>query len=97
VPPIGVVARQLAIAPRTLQRRLAAQGMSYQQLVDVVRREAAERLLTDASMSIGEIGYLLGFSEPSAFHRAFRRWHSLTPHDYRSRQRTPTVRAHDPR
>lgn len=93
VPAIGVVARQLAIAPRTLQRRLAAEGLSYQQLVDVVRREAAERLLTDASMSIGEIGYLLGFSEPSAFHRAFKRWHSLTPHAYRNRQRVRAVRA----
>jgi AraC-like DNA-binding protein len=95
VPAIGVVARQLTLAPRTLQRRLAAEGVSYQQLVDVVRREAAERLLTDASMSIGEIGYLLGFSEPSAFHRAFKRWHSLAPHDYRNGQREPAARARD--
>lgn len=96
VPSIGVVARQLTIAPRTLQRRLAAEGVSYQQLVDIVRREAAERLLMDASMSIGEIGYLLGFSEPSAFHRAFKRWHSLTPHEYRNGQREPAVRARNP-
>jgi AraC-like DNA-binding protein len=96
VPAIGVVARQLTIAPRTLQRRLAAEGASYQQLVDVVRREAAERLLTDASMSIGEIGYLLGFSEPSAFHRAFKRWHSLTPHEYRNGKRERAVRPRDP-
>jgi len=88
VPPIGIVARQLAIAPRTLQRRLAAEGLSYQQVVDVARREAAERLLTDASISVGEVGYLLGFSEPSAFHRAFRRWHSITPQAYRSRRRS---------
>jgi AraC-like DNA-binding protein len=88
VPPIGIIARQLAIAPRTLQRRLAAEGLSFQQVVDVARREAAERLLTDASISVGEVGYLLGFSEPSAFHRAFKRWHSITPQAYRTGRRS---------
>ena len=87
VPEIGVIARQLAISPRTLQRRLAAEGVSYQQVVDMVRREAAERLLSDASVGIGEVGYLLGFSEPSAFHRAFKRWHDVTPQQYRTRHR----------
>lgn len=83
VPSIDLVAKQLAIAPRTLQRRLAAEGVSYQQVVDLERREAAERLLVDASLAVGEIGYLLGFSEPSAFHRAFKRWHQMTPLEYR--------------
>jgi AraC-like DNA-binding protein len=83
VPEIGAIARQLAISPRTLQRRLAAEGVSYQQLVDLVRREAAERLLADGSVAIGEVGYLLGFSEASAFHRAFKRWHGVTPQQYR--------------
>jgi AraC-like DNA-binding protein len=62
--------------------------VSFQQVVDVARREAAERLLTDASISVGEAGYLLGFSEPSAFHRAFKRWHSITPQAYRSGRRS---------
>jgi AraC-like DNA-binding protein len=84
VPPIRLIAKQLAIAPRTLQRRLAAEGGSYEQVVDVVRREAAERLLADSSLAIGEIGYLLGFSEPSAFHRAFKRWHRVPPREYRT-------------
>ena len=88
VPEIGVIARQLAISPRTLQRRLAAEGVSYQQVIDMVRREAAERLLRNASISIGEVGYLLGFSEPSAFHRAFKRWHGVTPQQYRTSHRT---------
>ena len=87
-PEIGAIARQLAISPRTLQRRLAAEGVSYQQLVDLLRREVAERLLRDASVSIGEVGYLLGFSEPSAFHRAFKRWCSVTPQQYRARHRS---------
>jgi AraC-like DNA-binding protein len=87
-PSVAAVARQLAVAPRTLQRRLAAEGVSYQQLVDVTRRETAQRLLTDASLAVAEIAYLLGFSEPSAFHRAFKRWVGVTPQEYRTRRRT---------
>jgi len=86
VPTLAVVARQLAMAPRTLQRRLAAEGTTFERLVDDVRRRTAERLLRDASLAVGEIGYLLGFSEPSAFQRAFRRWHRLSPLAYRRSQ-----------
>lgn len=84
MPTLETLARQLAKAPRSLQRNLAAKGLSYQQILDDTRREGAERLLADASLSIGEIGYLLGFSEPSAFHRAFKRWHEVTPQEYRA-------------
>lgn len=87
LPRLGAVARALTMSPRTLQRRLAAEGVSYEALADVVRREAAERLLADAALAISEIGYLLGFSEPSAFHRAFRRWHDMTPAEFRARIR----------
>jgi AraC-like DNA-binding protein len=86
-PSLAAIGRQLAIAPRTLQRRLADEGVTYLQLVDLVRRETAERLLGDATLAISEIGYLLGFSEPSAFHRAFKRWHDVTPQEYRRRVR----------
>jgi len=84
LPSLETLARQLAKAPRTLQRHLAARGLSYQQILDDTRRDGAERLLADASLSISEIGYLLGFSEPSAFHRAFKRWHDVTPQEYRA-------------
>jgi AraC-like DNA-binding protein len=84
VPDIRSVARQLTMAPRTLQRRLEAAGVTYAQLVDDTRREAAERLLADRSLAVSEIGYLLGYSEPSAFHRAFKRWHGVTPEAYRA-------------
>lgn len=86
VPALSAVARQLAMAPRTLQRRLAAEGTTFERLTDDVRRRTAERLLRDASLAVGEIGYLLGFSEPSAFQRAFRRWHRLSPLAYRRSQ-----------
>jgi len=88
---VGDVARRLAVAPRTLQRRLAAEGVSFQELVDATRRETAERLLADASLAVAEIAYLLGFSEPSAFHRAFKRWVGLTPHEFRTDHRDSRV------
>jgi AraC-like DNA-binding protein len=80
---IQSVARSLATSARSLQRRLSAAGTSYQELLDSTRREAASRYLLDRSLSIGEIAYLLGYSEPPAFHRAFKRWNGITPHEFR--------------
>ena len=81
---IETVARELATTPRTLQRRLAAAGSSFQTLVELTRRETAERYLTGSALSIAEIGYLLGYSEVAAFHRAFKRWSGRTPHAFRA-------------
>jgi AraC-like DNA-binding protein len=88
---ISVVARHLGISTRTLQRRLAAAGLSYQELLDETRREAAETCINNAALSVGEIAYLLGYSEPAAFHRAFRRWTGTTPHIFRARRRDRVV------
>lgn len=71
---LGAVARRFAVTPRTLQRRLARAGASFQILCDQVRKSAAETYLTNTTLSIGEVTYLLGYSEPTSFHRAFRRW-----------------------
>jgi len=84
---VGTAARLMAVAPRTLQRRLAEEGVSFQEIVDAGRRESAERLLGDASLTVSEVGYVLGFTEPSAFHRAFRRWHGVTPMQFRRTNR----------
>jgi len=84
---ISIVARHLGTSTRTLQRRLAAAGLSYQELLDETRREAAETCMTNSALSVGEIAYLLGYSEPAAFHRAFRRWTGTTPHIFRARRR----------
>ena len=59
----------------------------YQQLLDLARKDAAERYLTDSLLSITEVAYLLGYSEPAAFNRAFRRWRTETPQGFRRRQR----------
>jgi AraC-like DNA-binding protein len=84
---LEVVARRLATTPRTLQRRLARAGTSFESLRDGARREAAAAYLADTALSIGEIGYLLGYSEPAAFHRAFKRWHGTTPQAFRAGRR----------
>jgi AraC-like DNA-binding protein len=84
---IESVARALATSVRSLQRRLADAGSSYQQLVELARKDAAERYLTTSSFSIGEIAYLLGYSEAAAFNRAFRRWQKSTPQAFRAQSR----------
>jgi AraC-like DNA-binding protein len=74
------------MSPRTLQRRLAEEGVSYQTLLEGARKEAAGRYLADGTLAIGEIAYLLGYSEPAPFHRAFKRWYGTTPEAFRRRR-----------
>jgi AraC-like DNA-binding protein len=80
---IESVARCMATSVRSLQRRLASSGSTYQQVLDSIRRDAAGKYLANRTLSISEVGYLLGYSEPAAFHRAFRRWHGSTPQEFR--------------
>jgi AraC-like DNA-binding protein len=81
------IARQLGMSERTLHRRLAEDGVSYQDLLEEVRKAAAGRYLDESTLAIGEIAYLLGYSEPAAFHRAFKRWYATTPEHFRTRSR----------
>jgi AraC-like DNA-binding protein len=78
------MARQFGMSERTLQRRLADEGVSYQELLDEARKQVAGRYLTTSALAIGEVAYLLGYSEPAAFHRAFKRWYATTPEAYRA-------------
>jgi AraC-like DNA-binding protein len=80
---LEAVSRTFALTARTLQRRLAQEGTSFQRLLDEARSVAATRQLRESSLSIAEISFVLGYSEPAAFHRAFRRWHGVTPQEYR--------------
>jgi len=82
------LARTLNLSERTLQRRLAEEGSSYQQLLTDTRQQLAERYLDDGQLPAAEIALLLGYSEPSVFFRAFRNWTGLTPGEYRSRIRS---------
>lgn len=77
------IARNLGHSVRSLHRRLAEQGISFQGLTEDVRRELAEGLLRRETYSLAEIAFLTGFSEQSAFTRAFKRWVGCTPALYR--------------
>ncbi|NRH27447.1 AraC family transcriptional regulator [Pseudomonas sp. MS19] len=81
------LARALNISERTLQRRLADEGCSYQSLLNDTRRQLAERHLSSGNLPAAEIALLLGYSEPSVFFRAFRQWTGLTPGEYRSQHK----------
>jgi AraC-like DNA-binding protein len=77
-PTIRTVARRLAMSERTLRRRLAEEGTSWANLLDEYRRDEAARLLA-RSQSVTDTAYLLGFSDISAFSRAYRRWYGALP------------------
>jgi AraC-like DNA-binding protein len=82
-PSFGTISKQLGMSARTLQRRLKEQRVAYHELLDEMRRELAMRYLQESELAICEVAYLLGFSDATAFHRAFRRWTGATPGEYR--------------
>ncbi len=87
VPLLSDVAGRLAMSGRTLQRRLADQGTSFQALVDESRRRLAHRLLLETDYSLIEVAFMTGFSEQSALTRAFKRWMGQTPSAFRGAAR----------
>jgi len=82
-PSLERVAKQLAMSPRTLQRRLHEHSLRYADLLDSTREGAARSYLTDRQVSVAEVVYLLGFAEQSSFNRAFKRWTGKAPTEYR--------------
>ncbi|MFF4568423.1 AraC family transcriptional regulator [Streptomyces sp. NPDC001410] len=87
VPTVEDIAVRLGLHPRALQRRLSAEGLSVTDLVDVVRRDTAERLLAETDMALGRIARRLGYAEQSALSRACRRWFGMTPSAVRRTER----------
>lgn len=81
-----VLAGQLQVSARTLQRKLGDLGLTYGQLLSETRYELARRYLDDPERSVTEITFLLGLSEQSAFSRAFKRWSGQAPSAYRSQR-----------
>jgi AraC-like DNA-binding protein len=84
-PTLPRIARRLGMSPRTLQRRLELEATSFADILDQTRRHYAEAYIRDRGLALTEIAYLLGFSEQSAFTRAFSRWYGMPPGAYRSR------------
>jgi AraC-like DNA-binding protein len=85
-PTLTRTAAHLRMSPRTLQRQLKLQGTSIQLLLDEVRREIALQSVEKSQLPLAEIAFMLGFSEASAFHRAFKRWSGCTPGELRKRR-----------
>ena len=79
------IADALSMSGRTLQRKLREHKTSHQELLDQMRKDLAMRYLEEPEMAICEVAYLLGFSESSALHRAFKRWTGQTPSEFRRR------------
>jgi AraC-like DNA-binding protein len=82
---LAELARRLHTSARTLQRRLREEGTSRARLLDELRRARSESYLA-MGLPIAEVSWLLGFGEPSVFHRAFRRWTGETPAEFRARR-----------
>jgi AraC-like DNA-binding protein len=80
------VATRIGLTPRTLQRRLALDGLTYQQVLEQLRRELALQYLATARLSLTEISALLAYTDTTAFGRAFRRWTGRTPAAFRQAQ-----------
>ncbi|MFI4980520.1 MAG: AraC family transcriptional regulator ligand-binding domain-containing protein [Nevskiales bacterium] len=81
---VELIAPQLALSTRTLNRRLAEADTSFRLLCEAVRRSRAETLLAEPAVSLAEISFMLGYHEQSTFQRAFKRWTGMTPGEFRA-------------
>ena len=84
-PSSAMIAKQMYMSESTLQRRLAAEGVRYQELLDQVRHRLAIEYLQGTQLPIAEITQLLGFSNPANFRRAFKRWSAKSPSEVREK------------
>jgi AraC-like DNA-binding protein len=82
-PDFAQVCDSLNMTPQTLRRRLKEENTSYQAIKDNIRQDAARYYLAKEELSIDEIALMMGFSEASSFHRAFKKWTGQTPAGYR--------------
>jgi AraC-like DNA-binding protein len=82
-PSLDQVAGLVRMPPRTLQRRLAAEGTSLHREIEEIRKTMALAVLRDRSIVIEDVAFLLGYSAPSTFFRSFKRWTGTTPRQFR--------------
>ena len=84
-PDIQLVARELGLSSRTLQRRLTDTGVTFQELVEKARRELAKHYLGRKTIELNEAAYLLGYEDANSFYRAFQAWEGTTPSVWREK------------
>ncbi len=87
--------RRMNMTRRTLQRRLKAEGFTFQEILDATRQDLSEHYLHNTKLTAPEISYLLGYQEPRSFFRAFRSWTGRTPMDVRLEKRNEAARPKD--
>lgn len=90
-PSFDRITQALHMSAPTLRRRLKKEGTSFQTLKDECRRDAAINYLSNSDLSINAIAALMGFTDPSAFHRCFKKWTGTTPGEFRQRERRQNV------
>jgi AraC-like DNA-binding protein len=86
---INKVAKEMALSVRTLQKRLEEEGVVFSDLYKEIRKGLAQKYLRE-NFTVEQITYLLGFSEPSVFRKAFKKWSGVTPREYRESMPTMT-------
>ncbi|MEX2475727.1 AraC family transcriptional regulator [Marinobacter sp.] len=82
-PSLETIAARLGIAPWTLRRQLADEQTGFRELVDQTRKDLAAEYIRETKTSLAEIAWLLGFANPAAFHKAYRRWFDISPGEHR--------------
>jgi len=85
-PDLGMVARELGMSERTLQRRITEEGTTFRDLLNATRKELVREYLEDDQMQITEVAFLVGFENTNSFYRAFRTWEGKTPAEWRAQQ-----------
>jgi AraC-like DNA-binding protein len=88
----AVVAQRLNVSTRSFTRQLAEEGTTFGEILERLRRRLASRYLADDQMSVQQIAWLLGYSEPGAFTHAYKRWTGTTPGRARKKQSSPEQR-----
>lgn len=86
-PSLEVIANKLGVAPWTLQRQLTAEGTGFRDLVDETRKQLGREYIRETDTSLAEVAWLLGFANPAAFHKAYKRWFEVTPGEHRQQLR----------
>lgn len=88
MPDFDQIAANLHTSPQTLRRRLKQENTSFQEIKDLLRRDMAIYYLEGQELTINDIAFRVGFTEPSTFHRAFKKWTGVTPGAWREGERT---------
>lgn len=89
-PSLETIASKLGTTPWTLQRQLSGEGTGFRELMDDTRKQLARDYIRETETSLSEIAWLLGFSNPAALHKAYRRWFRISPGEHRKQLRNKT-------